>query len=231
MAFGKPGSVRDLWHYIYKEVAKNPDITFEELYNDPKTKGQMKQMFHMYGEERSKERFYDFFSDIKKSHGYEEDESECDEEEIDGERLEEAVRRVERDFYQVNNLVESICRKNASLSRYYRTNSADKLSYSFNESCHSEDEEEGMEYNADIVENDISVMLDALESAFGNADYVVDWYIRGKVASGITFTISDDDRIIHGNEVQEVIDEVDDQITGEISYNAYGTDLEVEITY
>lgn len=230
MAFGKSGSVRDLWHYIYKEVAKNPYITFEELYNDPKTKGQMKQMFHMYGEERSKERFYDFFSDIKKSHGYEEDEYECDEEEIKGERLEEAVRRVEREFNQVNSLVENICRKNASLSRYHRTNSADKLSYSFNESCHSEDEED-FGYNADIVENDVSVMLAALESVFGVPNYVIDWDVRGKYASSVSFTVSDEDRIIHDNEVEELIAEVDDMITGEISYNLYSTDLEVEITY
>lgn len=225
MAFGTKGSVRETWHFINKAVSKNPDIDFENFYNDPLTQKQVKFMKHQLGEAKTKERVWDMFTEIKQSLGYEmtdEEDRECDEEET----LKEQVERFERSTARKYGMTCAIIKNNINNPRYLRANSADKLSFK-NESVIREE----ADYNADLVENDVAVMAAALESVFGNVDYVIDWSIRGKLADGISFTVGDDDHIFNDDEVQELIDEIDDQINGEIDFSANDTDLEVEITY
>lgn len=237
MAFGKKGSVRDTWHFIFKELSYNPDIQFEEFYNDPRTQHQIKLLLHQLGPEKCKERVWELFSEIKQQLGYveydEEDECECDEEET----LAEQVNRLQKESDRMYALTESIIRNNINNPRYLRANSADRFGYikenkMMIERCGREEEEENVEYNAELVENDVAIMLASLESVFEmDVNYVIDWQIRGKVAAGITFTVGNDDHIFNDYEVQELIDEVDDMVNGEIDFYANDTELEIQITY
>lgn len=243
MAFGTKGSVRETWHFIHKAISQNPELQFDEFYNDPRTQKQISLIKHQLGPEKCEERIWELFSSIKQQLGYEEieeDECECDEEETLAEQMNREYAERNKNY----KLTESIFRANFNNPRYVRVNSADEYGFIGESGAYGammidqwrkrdeEEEEDDIEYNADLVENDVEVMTNALESAFEmDVNYVIDWQVRGQVAAGISFTLSNGDLIFNDYDVQEIIDEIDDQISGQIDFYINDTELEVEISY
>lgn len=106
------GSWRNIWHYIWKAIDSNNEITFNELYNDPYTQKMIQGQLHNIGPDNTKTRFKDMFSEIKeKLCGAD---VECDEEEevdVVTESLYRKIKRLQRAEINYERLVEKVVRR------------------------------------------------------------------------------------------------------------------------
>ena len=92
--YGTRGSWRNIWHYIWKHIDSDNEITFDELYNNPYTQLMLAPQFHNIGKESTKQRFKEIFAEIKKNHcGIDDD---CEEEEIVTESLASRIHKARR---------------------------------------------------------------------------------------------------------------------------------------
>ena len=113
--YGKQGSWRNIWHYIWKAVDKDNTLSFEDLYDDPYTQQLLAQQLHNLGPDITERRFKDMFTEIKQSlvGGYEEEEEfdEGADDEMVTESLYNKIRRQKHEKRQFNAIMESIFRR------------------------------------------------------------------------------------------------------------------------
>lgn len=106
--YGERGSWRNIWYYVWKEIDKNNEISFKELYDNPYTQLMLKKQLHILGPDIVKRRFKEMFADIKRSHCGEE----CEEdEEVVTESLVSRLRKQRRANRRFETIAESIIRR------------------------------------------------------------------------------------------------------------------------
>lgn len=113
--YGKQGSWRNIWHYIYKQINQDNAISFEELYSDPYTQQLVAQQLHNLGPDITEQRFKDMFVEIKQSicgDSCEEDEefNEGGDEEMVTESLYQKIQRKDRENRHFNTILDGILR-------------------------------------------------------------------------------------------------------------------------
>lgn len=104
--YGTRGSWRNIYHYIWKKIDSDNEISFQELYENPYTQLMLADQFHNIGQDNTKNRFKEMFAEIKKNHcGIDDD---CEEEEMVTESLVSRIHQEHRNQRAFNSSLNKI---------------------------------------------------------------------------------------------------------------------------